>query len=222
MVWVRVAVGVAAALVTAGVAYWKKDEVKTLWDDIVLSLKGKKVAVLGARGVGKTTLLGFLSKGELPSEYIQTLVTESVKGNRFSMADLKLDLKETSDVSGGHDAVEEWRRIHNASEIILYLVNASDLDRRRLERDLGKIESWRKECAKKPKLLVIVTHLDLDPEYVKTPSSKRGDYRDRFVKEHMDAGLSGLSERPQIIMGSLKDRDSAARVVADLIKLVST
>lgn len=220
MPW-RIALGVAGVVGSAALAWWKKDEIAELWDGIVIKLKGKKIAVLGARGVGKTTLLSFLSKGELPSEYMQTVVTESVKGNRFSMADLKLDLKETSDVSGGHDAVEEWRRIHDSSDIVLYLANATELDRRRIERDLGKIESWRAAREKKPKLMVVVTHLDLDPAYVATPAAKQGDYRDRFVAENLDSGLHALSERPQIIMGSLRDSESAAKVVAQVIKLVS-
>lgn len=221
MSWGRIAAVVAGGLVAAGVAYWKRDELAELWDSIVITLKGKKVAVLGERYSGKTTLLEFLTKGELPQEYVQTLLTESVKGKRLAMGDLKLDLKETSDVSGSRDAIEEWRKLHNTSDIVLYLVNAKDMDIQRVKRDLGKIESWRNIQGKKPKFLVIVTHLDLDPVYMETPASRMGEYRDRFVAEKLDPGLVELSERPQIIMGSLQNNDSAAKVVAQFIKLVS-
>lgn len=220
MPW-RIALGVAGVVGSAALAWWKKDEIAELWDSIVISLKGKKIAVLGERYSGKTTLLEFLTKGELPQEYVQTLVTESVKGKRLAMGDLKLSLKETSDVSGGHDAIEEWRRLHDSSDIVLYLVNAARLDLQRVKWDLEKIESWRKALEKKPKLLVIVTHLDLDPVYLATPASRMGEYRDRFVAEKLDHGLVELSERPQIIMGSLQNNDSAAKVVAQFIKLVS-
>ncbi len=41
------------------------------WDNILIALKGKKLAVLGARGVGKTHIIKFLSSGSIPAEYKQ-------------------------------------------------------------------------------------------------------------------------------------------------------
>lgn len=221
MGWERLIVAGAAAVVAAGVAYWKRDEIKDGWDSLIISLKGKRVAVLGERNVGKTVLLKFLASGELPDEYMQTTLTEKVQVKRFAMGDLKLDLKETRDVPGAPDAIEDWKALHNEADIVLYLVNAQEVNQQRIKRDLEKLESWRKAPAPSPKLVVIVTHMDLDPTYVATPLSGQGHFRDRFVKLHLDAGLSKLSQRPPIILGSLVSRDQAARLVATLIKTVT-
>lgn len=221
MGWEKLIIAGAAAVVTAGVAYWKRDGIQDFWESLVISLKGKRVAVLGERNVGKTVLLKFLAGGEISSEYMQTTLTEKVEAKRFAMGDLKLDLKETRDVSGGHDAIEEWKALHDEADIVLYLVNAQKANQQRIRRDLEKLESWSKARSPQPKLVVIVTHMDLDATYVATPASGLGHFRDRFVKLYLDAGLSKLSHRPPIILGSLVSRDEAAKLVATLIKTVT-
>ncbi|MEA1030629.1 MULTISPECIES: GTPase domain-containing protein [unclassified Pseudomonas] len=224
MGWEKLIVAGAAAAVAASVAYWKRDEIKDVWESLIISLKGKRVAVLGERNVGKTVLLRFLASGEVPDEYMhpeQTMLTEKVERKRFAMGDLKLDLKETRDVSGGHDAIEEWKALHDEADIVVYLVNAQQVNQQRIRRDLEKLESWSKARAPQPTLVVIVTHMDLDPTYVATPASGLGHFRDRFVKLNLDAGLSKLSHRPPIILGSLVNRDQAAKLVATLIKTVT-
>lgn len=221
MSWQKLVAAGAVALVTAGVAYWNREDIKDAWDTLIISLKGKRVAVLGERNVGKTVLLTFLANGELPSEYMQTVLTEKVEGKRLAMRDLKLDLKETRDVPGSHDAIEEWKKLHDDADIVLYLVNAQQVNHQRIVRDLGKIEDWRKERATPPELVVVVTHMDKVLEYNATPESGRGHLRDRFVRLNLDAGLSKLSRRPQIILGSLVDQEEARKLVATLIKTVT-
>lgn len=221
MGWERLFVAATAAVVAAGAAYWKRYEIKDVWESLIISLKGKRVAVLGERNVGKSVLLKFLASGEVPDEYMQTVLTEKVEGKRFAMGDLKLDLKETRDVPGGHDAIEEWKALHDEADIVLYLVNSQKVNQQRIRRDLEKLESWSKARAPQPKLIVLVTHMDLDPKYVATPVSGLGHFRDRFVKLNLDAGLSKLSHRPPIILGSLVNRDQAAKLVATLIKMVT-
>lgn len=224
MGWEKLIVAGAAAAVAAGVAYWKRDEINDVWESLIISLKGKRVAVLGERNAGKTVLLGFLASGEVPDEYMQseqTMLTEKVERKRFAMGDLKLDLKETRDVSGGHDAIEEWKALHDEADIVLYLVNAQQVNQQRIKRDLEKLESWSKARTSQPKLVVIVTHMDLDPTYVATPASGLGHFRDRFVKLNLDEGLSKLSHRPPIILGSLVNRDQAAKLVVTLINTVT-
>ncbi|WP_054992954.1 GTPase domain-containing protein [Pseudomonas congelans] len=211
----------AAAVAAVSVAYWKRDEVKDVWDSQIIRLKGKRVAVLGERNVGKTVLLKFLANGEVPAEYMQTVLIEKIAGKRFAMGDLKLDLKETRDVPGGYDAIEEWKALHDEADIVLYLVNAQQVNQQRIRRDLEKLESWSKSRTPRPKLVVIVTHMDLDPTYISTQESGLGHFRDRFVKLNLDAGLSKLSLRPPIILGSIVNREQAAKLVSTLIKTVT-
>ena len=63
MGWEKLIFAGAAAAVAAGVAYWKRDEINDVWESLIISLKGKRVAVLGERNAGKTVLLGFLASG---------------------------------------------------------------------------------------------------------------------------------------------------------------
>jgi hypothetical protein len=60
--FVPVVIGLAA-LFTGGMVYLN-------WDKIVIALSGKQVAVLGARQVGKTHLIEFLTTGSIPAGYI--------------------------------------------------------------------------------------------------------------------------------------------------------
>jgi len=54
---------ITTALIVLGVVALLGTTTALNWDGIMLMLKGKRVSVLGARGVGKTHLVQFLSKG---------------------------------------------------------------------------------------------------------------------------------------------------------------
>lgn len=69
------------------------------WDKILIALKGKRLAVLGARAVGKTHLVRFLTSGSIPSEYKQTVAPEKASSRRFSLKELDLRIKDTLDIS---------------------------------------------------------------------------------------------------------------------------
>ncbi|WP_313455885.1 GTPase domain-containing protein [Stenotrophomonas sp.] len=211
----------AAGVAASAIAYFKRDEIAAAWDSLVISLKGKRVAVLGERNVGKTVLLKFLANGDIPEEYMQTLLVERIEGRRFSIGDLKLDLKGTRDVPGGRDAIEDWKALHDESDIVLYLVNAQQIDDQRIMRDLGKLDGWSATRKSRPRLVVLVTHMDLNSEYVRTPGSGLGTFRDQFVQRHLDSGLSRLQIRPPVLLGSLVDKDQAAKLVADVIRTVT-
>ena len=64
--FILVGIGIAVVTALVGTTIVK-------WDAIVIALQGKKLAVLGERGVGKTHLISFLTSGSLPAEYKQTL-----------------------------------------------------------------------------------------------------------------------------------------------------
>ena len=72
----------------------------TLLDEKV---KGKKFAVLGERGTGKTALINFLTKGTFSTEYTQTLDPEKTESNRLELKDLELEIEESIDIPGGED-----------------------------------------------------------------------------------------------------------------------
>ena len=150
-------------------------------DSLVLSFKGKKLAVLGARGSGKTTLLTFLSKGVLPVASVQTMFTSPVSARRFALKDFQLDLKETQDVPGGSGAFNEWKKLHDKSNYIIYLINAVEPNKNRSTNDLKKIVEWREKGKCASKFLIVVTHMDKDSAYMALKPDNRGDFHDKFV-----------------------------------------
>jgi hypothetical protein len=84
------------------------------WDAVLMAWKGKRLAVLGARGVGKTHLIKFLTSGTIPAEYKQTVAPEKASARRFALGDLDLKVKDTLDVSGDKARAGYFLRPHRA------------------------------------------------------------------------------------------------------------
>src|SRR4051812_38292644 len=80
-------------IIAGGISLLLGTTVAVKWDDIVVALKGKSLAVLGARGVGKTHLITFLTSGSIPAEYKQTVAPEKMTARRFHLKELDLRLR---------------------------------------------------------------------------------------------------------------------------------
>jgi hypothetical protein len=198
------------------------------WDEILIAWKGKKLAVLGARGVGKTQLISFLSTGSLPESYKQTIGTTKASGRRFQLKDLDLAFRETRDVSGSSDAYAEWKALCNESDIVFYLLRSDhllgvgpDADKKssteaRVKRDLRHISEWLKVRSEKPRFFVIGTHSDRDPGYRRLNESNQGDYADKFMalpvmKELVQRG--GGRSAVEVAVGSMQFKSDAETLV---------
>lgn len=156
------------------------------WDDIVIALKGKKLAVLGARGVGKTHLVQFLSTGSIPAEYRQTVAPEKVSSRRFQLKDLDLNVKESLDVNGDKSAYAEWKELHDQADVVFYLLRADQLiagnrdTEARVREDLKHIGGWLESRNPRPRFFIIGTHCDSDPDFNSPSDDKIGNYTDKF------------------------------------------
>jgi energy-coupling factor transporter ATP-binding protein EcfA2 len=218
MVWRIIAAGVAGVA-----AYFMKDEIievtSDLWDSFVILLKGKKIAVLGVRGSGKTTLLTFLSKGVLPAESVQTIMASSVPARRFALKDLQLDLKETQDVPGGEGAFDEWKKLHDESDYVIYLIKDEEFDKHRIDYDLKKINQWRSVEKCKSKFLVVATHMDKNSDYMALKPYDSGNFHDRYVS-NLRPYLSQFKKQPTVILGSLDNQKNTENLVVDIIKRI--
>lgn len=190
------------------------------WDNITYALKGKKIAVLGARAVGKTTLLKYMEKGILIERYKQTLDKQEVERTRVKLGDLDILLKKTNDVSGAKDAYGAWKKLFDESNLIFYIVRTDRLlkhdstTEKRAEDDLRQIQSWIKECKSTKQFFIVGNHWDSDPEFKNLTSDQMGDYVDRFralpVVKKMTQ-LAGGAATVKVALGSLateKDADT--------------
>lgn len=192
------------------------------WDDIVISLKGKRLAVLGARGVGKTHLIKFMTSGSIPAEYKQTLAPEKASARRFQLKELDLKVKDTLDVSGDKAAYAAWRELHDQSDVVFYLLRADRLIAKdkntetRVQEDLEHIEKWLDAKSPRPRFFIIGTHCDFDHDFLATSANNFGDYVDKFRRlpiVRQLVALGGGSPQVQVVLGSMKtDRDTEALV----------
>lgn len=89
------------------------------WENIAYSLKGKKIAVLGTRRVGKTTLLKYMEKGILIERYNQTRDKNEIERTRIKLDDLDILIKKTDDVSGGEKAYGVWEKLFKEADLVL-------------------------------------------------------------------------------------------------------
>ena len=174
-------IGVVALLVSAFTVH--------NWDKIVIALKGKRLAVLGARGVGKTHILNFLTSGSIPVKYKQTLAPDKSPPRRFQLKELDLKFTDTRDVSGTDDAYAEWKKLHDESDIVFYLLRADRLlagdtnVEERVRKDLKHIGQWLEDRGpSRPDFFIVGTHCDLDCEFAGLTDKKYGDYHDNFCK----------------------------------------
>jgi energy-coupling factor transporter ATP-binding protein EcfA2 len=201
------------------------------WDDIVIALRGKRLAVLGARGVGKTHLVKFLTTGAIPAEYKQTVAPEKASSRRFSLRDLDLKVKETLDLSGDKAAYAEWKELHDEADVVFYLLRADRLIagdpevEGRVRDDLRHISGWLVTRSPRPRFFIIGTHCDFDAEFQSTSADKIGDYVDKFRRLPIVSELvarAGGAQQAKVVLGSMKTvQDTEALVYQVFMQVAS-
>ena len=186
---------------------------------VMEAFAGKSVAVVGERATGKTTLAQFLSTGEIPEEYEQTLDEKRHTGRTISLADLDLKVSEINDVPGDTEYYKQWKSAVVRSEVVYYLARADKIvknqsTRARVLRDVKHLCGWLEENPGKH-VFFVGTHCDLIPEYAALTPANRGDYQDRFfgLKEMREVALRLREVDAAMILGSLKPERAMQAVV---------
>lgn len=218
---------VAVAAVGAGVTVAALN-----WDKITKTLKGKKLAVLGARidgaPVGKTSLIKFLSEGSVPEEYKATNRPEKVRGRRFQLRELELDIEDMVDVPGSKHRYASWKQVTKDADIVLYLLRidkfmADDKGTEvRIRQDMGQIKRWLQDNSKNFPLFIIGTHGDLiDPDITTLSSDQIEDFEDRVREMPIYPTieqLGGGGGKVRLVCGSLKSEATAEDLVYRVFK----
>ena len=210
------------ALLGIGAAVWGW----VIGDTILKILKGKTLAVLGERKVGKSCLIEFLTKGSIPKNYKQDSYAREVSGRRIQLRELELYIPELTDLPGPTDQLHDWREITNEADIVLYLLRVDKLMKgdsnteKRVEQDMRQISRWLRDKPKDFPLFIIGTHCDLtNPDLTALPADRIGDYGDKvrsmpiFRKIEL---LGGGSSKVQFVFGSLKSEASTEELVYQL------
>lgn len=217
---------IVIALAVGGVA---GGAVASNWENITYALTGKKIAVLGARGVGKTTLLKYMEKGILIEKYKQTLDKQEVERSRIKLGDLDIRLKKTDDISGSQDAYSVWKKLFEEADLVLYIVRTDMLlkhdsnTEERAEKDLRQIQGWIKECNSKKQFFIVGNHWDSDPDFKNLTPDQIGNYVDRFralpVVKRMTQ-LAGGAATVKVALGSLASEKDSDTLIAHIFRQV--
>lgn len=201
------------------------------WDGLVLFFKGKNLAVLGARGVGKTHLIKFLTSGSIPTEYKQTLLPGKASGRRFDLKELNIKVKDTLDISGDKAAYAVWKDLHDKADVVFYLLRADLLIKgdssveMRVREDLRHIGDWLQARTPRPRFFIVGTHCDLDSKFAGLSAARIGDYLDQFRKLPVVTELiahGGGTQQVKVVLGSMKTTHDTEAMVYQIFRQVTT
>ncbi|MGD1713183.1 hypothetical protein [Dapis sp. BLCC M172] len=209
------------------------------WKHILIALKGKKLAVLGSRGTGKTTLLDYLTQGIQSKEYELTYY-EPTNERRFMLDENTwISLKKSADVGGDTASHSTWQTLFKESDLVFYLVRADLLIKKdwdtqiRVETDLSLIQNWWQSYEsqnkkkifkifnkKKKKLLIICTFCDQVDQlqrYIQRDIPCMID-NDKLRKNF--SPLHKYSTGIKVVLGSLSTKDNTKRLVELVFKSI--
>jgi hypothetical protein len=193
------------------------------------------VAVLGERGVGKTTLL-HLWAGKPTGDLPPTVLPRKYEPVRIHVDGHKFLLRAGYDVSGSKDAWRHWKPAVKDGHVV-YLADARRLAAEagyepqepppnppesppRVLRDARQIRLWREEFQPKDwRCVLAVTHRDADPRF---PSRTGQASYDSIISEQLDEVVQTLGGRGRVAVttGSLVPPALGGRLKDDIIRLL--
>jgi hypothetical protein len=196
--------------------------VLTLWS-------GHTVAALGARAVGKSTLLNILTTGSMPQDPKQTELPEKVPGSLYRVGELEVKLSPTLDVSGSEEAYFDWETLVTTADIVFYLAFADRLIHnnpqtvQRVKQDADVINRWLAQSRKLQRIAIVGTHADLDQRFWNLGEDTFSGYLDDFRRipavEYMVERLRGAARTP-VVVGSFVNAKEAERLLCSLFSRI--
>ena len=203
-------------------------EAVSIFNDIWLWLNGlfdnKKLAILGERGVGKTTLLSYITTGSFPKEAKQTVSPQKSKRSIFKLGSIRQNISTIWDMPGGKDYYNEWKKQTADADVVLYLFRIDGFKYKdishilRVKKDLNQIKKW---LTKEKRLILIGTYADKDKDFYEAKKSRLGDYYDKFLgtPEMREINkICGGTSNFSVILGSLGSVNEAKNICEEIFK----
>ncbi len=142
------------------------------WDAIMNYFYGKRLAILGAKGTGKSTLVDFLTYGEFEDKKSGGKTSfRKTKSNVFKLNDLRFHIKEGIDITGSEDFVKDWKKNIIDSDYTFYMIDSSRVYNQDkeyitlIERHLSLIGTHYTNTNRKDKVCIICVFCDKIPDY---------------------------------------------------------
>ena len=186
---------------------------------IIDSLKdNRRFAILGDSASGKTTLLNFLTEGEVHmGEYKQTENEEYTKKNTLKLKDEKLIVEEGVDIGGADEHRNQWEGLIEKANVVCYLIRGDRVFAQKkdyislINEHISLILDFKKE---EQKLYLLITFLDVIPQYLEDADTVKKQINDTLK-------TSAFRKGTKVIYGSLGTKESAENLVYRLIKDIS-
>lgn len=199
------------------------DFFKNIYDFFLITFKGKKIAVLGERGTGKTRLLNFITEGKV-TDNPQTAYPIKVPAAVSTIGNDTVVISNTLDVPGGPRSDTEWERVFKKADHVFYLFNAEKLlkdyssTRKRIESDIRRMDEWLEGMGSDNfKITFIGTHCDLVDGFADSSDFHIGDFHDKFLSMDIFNFWNCKSKQwnnVKLVLGSLLDKKSIEYVIS--------
>lgn len=218
MIPVLIGVGVLALLGGTTIYFW--DDIfdskssKKNWD-------GKRIAVLGSREVGKSTLFEFLQnqKIDLSKKYEQTRSVRKIDNIEVNIDGASLRISTSYDVGGGEISHLSWVDQIKESDYIFYLLDANKVMKSdkihisEIKKDMAAIQKQIASHANK-RIFLIATKSDCHHQY------KTSGFEDKLMNRPiiLETRLNlGGTDRCKLIVGSLSSTNEAKNLVKQFL-----
>jgi len=207
IIW-AIGVGVTALLGIGTVAFW---------DEIINFFKGKRIAILGAKSTGKTTLHNFLTNGELKGG----TGIEDTKSNVLKLNDLKFYIKSFKDITGSEDFVNVWADFIKDSDFTFYMIDSSKIFNndysyiKLVEKQLSLIGDCYEKLKRNDKVSIICVFSDKVQKFI--------DNKEQFEQQMKTLlARASLHVNSFIFVGSLVNDDYKQKLVYDLLNTIKS
>lgn len=219
MIPLLIGIGVGIAALIGTTAYF--------WDDMFDSKSskeqwnGKRIAILGSRAVGKSTLFNFLQNQEIDpnKKYEQTRSVRKIDEVEVNIDGASLRISASYDVGGGEISHLSWIDQIKASHYIFYLLDANKVmhsDRihiSEIKKDMAAIQKQIVSYTDK-KVFLIATKSDCHQQY--NTSGFEDKLMNKSIILETILNLGGI-EKCKLIVGSLSDTDEAKKLVRQFL-----
>lgn len=189
------------------------------------TLANKKLSVLGAQGVGKTTVFQMLRDGKVPEVSHRTVDPEPGTNFVLRISGKEVRFEIPSDVFGNDGAAyPDWQKAFVDSDYVLYLFRADELVARnegteRLVRDqLLMLKGWLVNMsATPPKIILVGTFADQWPNF----PEKRRDLLNLVANHPVIKPAVVRLNNAGLVVGSLATTQLARSVIRGIERELS-
>ena len=204
-------------LIIAGAGILFTSFTAIFWDELNVLFKGKRLAILGAKATGKTTLHNFLTNGKLKGG----TGIEQTKSHSFKLKDLKFHIRKGKDITGSEDFVSDWTKIITDCNYTFYMIDSERVYKndfeyiKLIENHLSIIGCHYEKLSKKDKVNIVCAFSDKIADFTENKNKF-----EKTIKDRLGNALNYVD--CQIFVGSLKSDEYKQDMVYTILNTIKS